>query len=134
MSNNTGIILDKSNMLAMPDGLTTRARRAYQLIVECLQKLGITTESTGGCRTFYSPSEWKEKGETSGRNAILIVVYDGSSVKYHFSMDAAYETKGNKVGSEIYEKTEAMQTYLNEADFRYEELTRWCAAIYDDRK
>jgi hypothetical protein len=37
--------------------------------------------NTNGCKTFYTPSEWKYRKEELCQNALLNIVYDGSDVK-----------------------------------------------------
>jgi len=68
---------------------------------------------TGGCKTFYTPREWKYRKEEFGLESLLIVVYDGSDVKRLFIGDLA-----NK-----------FQKYLAEHGYRFENGLHWYSYI-----
>jgi hypothetical protein len=118
--------------LDMPAGLTARGKKAYQIIRDFLHNFGVnpddpdTRESvleyTGGCRAFYSPQEWRERGEYGGERAVLIVVYDGGDVGYAFEYDF-----------EQYSIVDRMMEALSRAGFIAEPINGWSTAIYDDR-
>ncbi len=107
--------------LAMPPALDVKGETAYIIIRDFLKENNLV--HTGGCRTFYSPKEWKERREEYGLTSKLIVVYDGSDVGIACSMDAAYET-----GS--YELLESLNAKLKEHGLFMEECTCWYAAVY----
>lgn len=65
-----------------PEGLSELGEKAYQVIMNVMTKNNMTY--TGGCKTFYSPKEWAERGEEYGLDSELIVVYDGGEVKEFF--------------------------------------------------
>ena len=58
-------------------------RRAYRLLKSYFVSEGLT--DSGGCKTFYTPREWRDRGEVDGREAILIVVHDGGDVSPLFN-------------------------------------------------
>lgn len=101
--------------LREPEGLSDKGRAAYVIIKAILRKHEIAW--TGGCRTFYSPAEWRERGEKYGGDAELIVVYDGSDVGATMKIDGA-----------LYEETRTALGGL--AGLFAEECTHWYAAIY----
>lgn len=106
--------------LACPEGLSRLGRAAHARIIKVLEELQLT--STGGCRAFYSPAEWKDRGEEYGTGSELIVTYDGGDLRYFFSMDAGYETG--------WRFTERMRQELEELGLYSEECTCWYSAIY----
>lgn len=73
---------------------------------------------TGGCKTFYTPSEWKYRKESYCQNALLIVVYDGSNVRELFDPRFGYKLM------------EKFTKYLNEKGYYFECGTHWYSGIY----
>ena len=105
-----------------PEGLDQYGDQAYDIILQHLQEHGLTY--TGGCRTFYSPEEWKTRGEQYGQDSVLVVVYDGGSVRATMNMDTASEHE------QPYALYEELQSKLGCAGMYFEECTGWYAAIY----
>jgi len=100
--------------LAMPEGLSPKGKLAWKIIVSLLEKADLAY--TGGCRAFYSPAEWKYRGEDYGTESLLVIVYDGGDVGEAARMDGA-----------IYEQVR----FVLEARGMYiEECTHWYAAVY----
>jgi len=110
-----------SAYLLMPEGLSEHGQRAWRVIVDALKERGL--EDTGGCKVFYSPREWRERGEEYGTDSELIVVYDGADAKYLFSLDADMDMS--------YRNTEYMNNKLHEAGLYAGECTCWYSAIYE---
>lgn len=73
----------------MPENLDDLGKRAYNAIKKHLRDF--EDMSTGGCKAFYSPIEWAERGESYGRGSKLIIVYDGGDLRPYMNMDACYE-------------------------------------------
>jgi hypothetical protein len=67
---------------------------------------------TGGCKVFYSPAEWRARGESYGCNSELIVVFDGSDVR------------------RLAEFNNAVDIALGREDLFIECCTHWYAAVY----
>ncbi len=107
--------------LTMPEGLSEQGQRAWRRIMALA--LDTDFKDTGGCKAFYSPQEWRERGEEYGTESELIVVYDGGDLKYLFSMDAVYDF-GN------YAMLEKMADELEAIGMYYEECTGWYSAVY----
>lgn len=74
---------------------------------------------SGGCRCFYTPEEWRERGEKYGLNAALIVCHDGGTQADYFNPD-----------KERYDLIEAMDATLADAGCWAEPCTCWYTAIY----
>ena len=109
--------------IEIPEGLSPGGQAAAEAIVALLTKRGAT--DTGGCRTFYTPQEWRDRGEEYGLNSILIVVYDGGDVGAFFTMDKDYPQ---------YKRTNEMTKALDEAGpYHSEECHCWYSAIYLSR-
>ena len=105
--------------LEMPEGLCHCGKAAAQTIVNLLKKEDSTY--TGGCRAFYSPKEWADRGELYGLGSVLIVVYDGGEVGPYFSLDHSYPT---------YAQHTKMFKALDKAGFYPEEACTWYAAVH----
>ncbi len=127
------------NDFDMPEGLSADGVKAYEAIKKHLNSFdGL---ETGGCKAFYSPTEWAARGEPYGKGSVLIVVYDGGDLRPSFNMDAAYEAdclmidflreEGKDTsGIERYSMIERTQAALKAAGFFVEECTTWYAAVY----
>ena len=113
-------IVKKNPDLAMPEGLSAGAEEAWRLVVRTAVERGL--EYTGGSRVFYSPQEWRDRGEQYGTNSELVIVYDGSDVGRLFSLD--------KDMTADYVNLNAMSETLHSVGFFAEECTCWYAALY----
>lgn len=88
------------------------------VILNCVKE-DCEKPSGGGCRAFYSPKEWKERGEKYGGTSFLIVCHDGGDLAPYFSLDCQRYDEYNK-----------MEKFLNEIGFYQEQCTSWYSAIY----
>lgn len=111
--------MPKVDFNAKPEGLSPAGERAYEAIMKVLRAHEAT--ETGGCTSFYSPEQWKDRGEEYGRNAELIVVYDGGDLGQFFSLGHSYPS---------YKTYEVMRKALETAGLYFEECTGWYAAVY----
>jgi len=105
-----------SDPLAKPEGLSPAAVVAYELIVGFIRRHKL---SPGGVRTFYSPAEWKTRGEHYLHGAELIIVCDGGSVK-----------RAVLFAGEDHRLREQFYVMLNQAGFHLEEGEHWYAGVY----
>lgn len=105
--------------LAIPPKLSAGGKEAARLILDFLLAEGLT--GTCGCRAFYSPQEWKQRGEEYGHNALLILVYDGGDITT--CMDPA---KGQ------HDLVDRFSDNLEQNGFVLEPCTHWYSAIYDE--
>jgi len=102
--------------LQCPKGLTRKGRAAYHVIIGILRRAKLL--HTGGCRAFYSPKEWRDRGEAYGTKSELVVVYDGGDVRELFEPEY-----GPQLSEELWSK-------LKEKGLWYEPCTCWYSAIY----
>jgi len=105
---------------AIPENLSTIGERAHRAIMAVLTECEAT--DSGGCRSFYSPAEWLDRGEQYGTISELVVVYDGGDLAGFFSLDASYPT---------YKSHTLMSEALAAEGLYCEECTCWYAAIYE---
>lgn len=105
-------------MLTIPKPLSRAGKRAAEAILAVLTKHDAA--DTGGCKAFYSPREWKDRGEKYGTESVLIVVYDGGAHRSFF------ESEGWG-----FKRIEEMQAALAAAGFWIEPCTGWYAAVYE---
>ena len=103
--------------LDIPKGLSPEGNRAARAIVEFLKTNDAA--QTGGCRVFYAPDEWRERGEDYGLKALLIVVHDGGDHAPYFNLDYC-----------AYVAWEEMNTNLKLHGVYAEQCTSWYTAIY----
>ena len=69
---------------------------------------------TNGCKTFYTPLEWRYRKEEHCQDALLNIVYDGSDVQ-------------ELVRGRLIEK---FKNYLEENGYRLEQGLHWYCGIY----
>ena len=103
--------------LEIPADLSAEGRAAAEVILKFLQAQEIA--DTGGCKMFYSPAEWKARGEHYGLEAELIVCHDGGDHARAFSYDR-----------EDYKMVEALDAVLNKMGMRAGQCTGWYTAVY----
>ena len=72
--------LELSKEWDIPEGLSLLGDVAAQIIRQQAVQQKLT--NAGGCKVFYSPQEWRERGEQYGCESELVVVYDGSDARY----------------------------------------------------
>lgn len=69
--------------------------------------------------TFYTPQEWRKKGERYGRSSVLVMVHDGGPLAPYCNLDyGAYALHDRLV-----ERLAALGYY-------FEPCTTWYSAIY----
>jgi hypothetical protein len=103
--------------LERPQGLSDVGNVAHALIRAFLEELELT--HTGGCKAFYSPSEWRDRGEKYGLESELIVVHDGGSLSRVFNLDYM-----------LYDLNNELQEMLATRGLFCEQCTSWYSAIY----
>ena len=103
--------------LEIPTGLSQKGRQAARVIVAFLKEKELT--ETGGCRVFYTPREWKARGEKYGTTSELVVVYDGAEAAYALAMDY-----------EMYKAIDELQARLDAIGVFFEEATCWYGSIH----
>jgi hypothetical protein len=104
--------------LAVPPDISERGQEAYNVIMQFLTDNDMT--DTGGCKAFYSPAEWLERGEQYGLKSLLVVVHDGGCLAPICNMDY-----GN------YVLHDSLQAKLHAAGFFLEGCTSWYSAVYE---
>lgn len=75
--------------------------------------------SGGGCKAFYTPDEWLDRGEDYGTHSKLIVCHDGGDLLPYFSYDGT-----------DYGRNERMVEALEKLGYYAEQCTCWYTAIY----
>ena len=101
----------------IPAGLSKQGRAAAKAIVEFLTEHGMTDH--GGSGKFYTPREWRDRGEEYGTRSLLIITHDGGDHAAAFSWD--YEQ---------YELMEQLRGRLSKIGVYVEQCTSWFSAVY----
>lgn len=126
---------NEQELTAQPPGLSREGRTAYDVVLKFLKEKGL--DHTGGCRLFYSPAEWKARGEKYGTSSHLVIVYDGADARHALSFDGAEELAS--MCEDVYEQDseaspyrlfEELQERLAKHGLHSEECTGWYAAVY----
>lgn len=103
--------------LDIPKGLSTKGKLAAKEILKFLKEKGLMY--TGGCKAFYSPKEWEDRGEIYGTTSELIVCHDGGDLTSIFDLDHG--------GYDLHEELLAR---LHSIDVMVEQCTSWHSAVY----
>lgn len=99
----------------IPAGLSKDGYEAAKVVRKVLGEQA----SGGGCRAFYTPEEWRQRGEKYGLGAELIVVHDGGDAAPYFNLDYM-----------MYELHDKMQNELEKVGLYAEACTSWYTAVY----
>ena len=105
--------------LRVPKGLNAAGQEAIQIILETAQEVLGRKVVTGGCRAFYSPEEWEDRGELYGLKSKLIVVHDGGDLGRFFNY-----SEGD------YAAIKRMADALMKKKLSAEACTGWYTAVY----
>lgn len=103
----------------MPEGLSPEGKQAWKVFTQFFVKKDMVY--TGGCKTFYSPQEWIDRGEEYGTKSLLLVVHDGGDVAQVCNMDYMN-----------YRLHDELIAHLGKHGFYFEPCTCWYGAIYKD--
>lgn len=93
------------------------AKSAAEVVLAVMRRHG--EPSSGGCKCFYSPQEWADRGEEYGQGAVLIVCHDGGTQASFFNWDY-----------QCYDKIDEICVALAPLGLFAEQCTCWYSAIY----
>ena len=110
---------ETKNYFEIPEGLSEKGKQAAEVIVAYLKEKEALY--SGGCKVFYTPKEWAERGECYGRKSLLIVVHDGGNHAGAFDMDHGQV-----------KLFEGMQEALRKIGCYSEGCACWYSAIYEE--
>lgn len=94
-------------------------KKICDTIISTVESVTGEDATAGGCRAFYTPQEWIERGEVYGCNSTLIVVHDGGDLAPFFDFD-----RGR------YSLCEQMRKALHKIGYMAEACTCWYTAVY----
>lgn len=80
--------------------------------------------SGGGCQAFYTPEEWKARGEQYGTESELILCHDGGDLYYMCNWDSDLNWTCN------YRGIETLRKHLEPMGYFIEQCTSWYSAVY----
>lgn len=101
------------------DHLTGKAKEVADAIVAYMTESLGCAPSGGGCRAFYTPEEWSERGEDHGTSSILVLAHDGGDLGPFCNYD-----------HESYEAVEGLVAALEPLGVYIECCTSWYSAVY----
>ena len=100
--------------------LKGKAKEAADLIVTHIRDTFDHEPDGGGCKAFWTPKEWKAKGENYGRDSVLVLCHDGGDLGPFFSYDY-----------EAYTLMDQMRDKLAAIGLYPEQCTGWYTALYE---
>jgi len=110
----------KEESLRCPEKLSEDGKLVHKTIMDVIRKHRCI-DDPGGCKTFYSPTDWKARGEDYGHESELIVVYDGGDIGAYFD--------GSRCG-ELADLVDEMTAALEAVGYYYEPATCWYGCVY----
>ena len=99
--------------------LNPEQKKIAESIIDLLKEVNDREPDGGGCKAFYTPEEWKEKGERYGTESALVLVHDGGDLAPFCNLDY-----------QCYERHEALNQALDKIGYYFESCTHWYAAVY----
>lgn len=103
----------------MNDFRTNHLNDEQKRIADSIVRVLGSKASGGGCRAFYSPEEWTERGEDYGANSKLVLVHDGGDLARFCNYD-----------HRDYEAINRLDNALREIGYYVECCTCWYSAVY----
>ena len=97
------------------DHLDGLARRAADALVALMAD----DATTGGCRPFYTPDEWRARGESYGLTSVLVCCHDGGTLSHMLDLSQAG-----------YDVQRAVRDALTPLGLFVEQCTGWYSAVY----
>lgn len=101
-----------------PEGLDAKGEAAYEVIMRVLKEDN-SKPGSGGAQVFYSPEEWRDRGEKYGTTSLLVVTHDGGDQAPYFNLDYG-----------CINMWEHMHEELAKVGVYAEQCTSWFSAIY----
>lgn len=102
---------------AIPESLDLEGRALAEAVARFCQVNDMTF--TGGCKVFYSPQEWRDRGEDYGTESVLVICHDGGD----HGRICCWER-------EDYKMIEKFQEFMKDHGYFCEQCTCWYSAIY----
>jgi hypothetical protein len=99
--------------------LKDEARKVAEIVLEHMRRTLDAEPYGGGCKAFYSPEEWIERGEKYGRNSVLILCHDGGDLAPFVNYDYG-----------CYKLIDGLSSVLEDAGYYAEQCTCWYTAVY----
>jgi hypothetical protein len=106
-----------SRQWPIPEGLCDAGRVAAEAIRDFLVARDLDFHGGGG--RFYSPAQWRERGELYGTDSLLIVTHDGGNHAAVFNLDYGQ-----------YGLHEQLRVDLEDQGLFVEACTVWYSAVY----
>lgn len=99
--------------------LKGKARTLANAITAWLAARNGYAPSGNGCKAYYSPRQWRERGESYGCDSVLILCHDGGALATVCNLDY-----GNYLAAEEFRK------FLHSRGYWVEACTSWYSAVY----
>lgn len=81
--------------------------------------------------SFLSGEEWRNRGESYGENAVLVLIHEGQpSFAKYFSYDTCYEMNRKGPSGDEYLTCDDMTDHLLSAGFLPEQMYRWATSVH----
>lgn len=73
--------------LALPEDIPQNVKNALLELRDVAGRVWDRPASTGGCKAFYSPQEWRDKGWEAHEKVLCVVCHDGGDLAPFFNLD-----------------------------------------------
>ena len=73
--------------LEIPEDIPQNAKNALMEVRDFAGSLWDRPAATGGCKAFYSPQEWRDKGWIVNDKVLCVVCHDGGDLAPLFNLD-----------------------------------------------
>lgn len=103
--------------VVIPDGLCEEGVSAAKIIKVLVEKHDLSGQAP--YRDFYTPAEWRERGEEYGSESLLVIMHDGGDIGDFVSYDR-----------EQYAMIEELNEALAAVGLYAQQCTTWYSAIY----
>jgi hypothetical protein len=103
--------------------LTPKQRKIANAVIKATHGVWGEDADGGGCRAFYTPQEWRDRGESYGTNSELVICHDGGSLWYMLDWNSDLNC-GTGRG------VEAIGEALRPLGYYVEQCCSWYSAVY----
>ena len=100
------------------DHLSGEAKELAEAIRAFLREYNEAEPDGGGCKAYYTPEEWAERGEPYGHGGVVVLVHDGGDLAPFCNWDYGYRLP------------ERFTAFLKHHGYWIEQGTSWHSTVF----